>query len=83
MILAGYETTANALAFALYLIAVNKAAESRITAEIDAFGRNRTPTYEDIEGCVTRMYRKITVRAANVAHMHWHWPVGLNKIASS
>ena len=55
MILAGYETTANALAFALYLIAVNKAAESRITAEIDAFGRTRTPTYEDIEGCIPRL----------------------------
>ena len=52
MILAGQETTANALAFTLYLIAAHKAVEARITAEINAFGRGRTPTYDDIERCV-------------------------------
>ena len=50
MILAGYETTANALAFTLYLISANKAAEARITADVDTFGCRRTPTYDDLEG---------------------------------
>jgi len=54
MILAGYETTANALAFALYLLSANKAAEARVAAEVDAFGRGRTPAYDDIEGCAAR-----------------------------
>ena len=53
MILAGYETTANALSFALYLIATNKAAEERVVAEVDAFGRGRTPTYDDLERCAS------------------------------
>jgi cytochrome P450 len=57
MILAGYETTANALAFALYLLAANKAAEARVAAEVDAFGRDRTPAYDDIEGCAARAGR--------------------------
>lgn len=50
MILAGYETTANALAFTLYLISANKATEARITAEVDLFGCGHVPTYDDIEG---------------------------------
>lgn len=35
---AGYETTANALAFAIYLLATHPEAEARMLAEIDAFG---------------------------------------------
>lgn len=50
MILAGYETTANALAFTLYLISAHKEVETRITAEVDMFGCGRAPTYDDIEG---------------------------------
>lgn len=34
-ILAGYETTANALAFAIYLISSNPAAQARVLAEVD------------------------------------------------
>ena len=51
MILAGYETTANALAFAVYLLSTNPAKRDRLLAELDAFGRNRTPTLRDLDRC--------------------------------
>ena len=35
---AGYETTANALSFAIYLLAQNTEAVGKLTAEIDALG---------------------------------------------
>lgn len=38
---AGYETTANALAFAIHSIAANPCVEAKMLAEIDAFGRER------------------------------------------
>ncbi len=38
--LAGHETTAAALAFMVYHIASNPAAEARLLAEVDAFGRD-------------------------------------------
>ena len=48
---AAYETTANSLAFTLYMLArpENKSKVERLTAEVDAFGRNRVPTFEDLD----------------------------------
>ncbi|KAG2434665.1 hypothetical protein HXX76_007558 [Chlamydomonas incerta] len=48
-ILAGYETTANALAFVVYCIATNPDAEAKLLAEIDAvLGPDRLPTEADL-----------------------------------
>ena len=47
-LLAGYETTANALAFATYLLALNPNKEAKMIEEIDAFGRDATPDYDDL-----------------------------------
>jgi cytochrome P450 len=38
MVLAGYETTATTLSFALYLVSLNKAVEKKLLEEVDAFG---------------------------------------------
>ncbi|KAL4438672.1 hypothetical protein ABPG77_006276 [Micractinium sp. CCAP 211/92] len=46
---AGYETTANNLAFTIYCLATNPDKEAKLLAEIDAFGRGRTPTAEDVQ----------------------------------
>ena len=48
---AAYETTANSLAFTLYMLArpENKSKVERLTAEVDAFGRSRVPTFEDLD----------------------------------
>ena len=48
MMMAGYESTANALAFTLYLLALNKDKEARLIAEVDAFGSMDTPCYADM-----------------------------------
>ena len=39
------------MAFTLYMLArpENKSKVERLTAEIDAFGRNRVPTFEDLD----------------------------------
>lgn len=42
-LLAGYETTASALAFTAYYIAQNPDKEAKLLAEIDAFGRDAHP----------------------------------------
>jgi cytochrome P450 len=47
LFLAGHETTANALSWALYLLAKNPAARARLEAEVDALGR--VPSYEDLK----------------------------------
>ncbi|GLC53342.1 hypothetical protein PLESTB_000734000 [Pleodorina starrii] len=48
-ILAGYETTANGLAFAVYCIATNPKVERRLLAEIDeVLGPDRPPTEADL-----------------------------------
>ena len=47
-LLAGYETTANALAFATYLLALNPDKEAKMCEEIDAFGRDSMPGYDDL-----------------------------------
>jgi cytochrome P450 len=51
MVLSAYETTANALAFTLYLLSKpeNAAALARLTAEVDAFGRERTPKFDELD----------------------------------
>ena len=53
-LLAGYETTANALAFATYLLAINPKKEEAMVAEIDAFGAGLTPTYDDLQKVLLR-----------------------------
>jgi cytochrome P450 len=47
LFLAGHETTANALSWALYLLAKNPDARARVEAEVDALGR--MPSYDDLE----------------------------------
>jgi cytochrome P450 len=49
MLLAGYETTANALAFTLYLLAANQNEQLRLCEEVDAFGCDKVPSYDDLE----------------------------------
>ncbi len=46
LFIAGHETTANALAWALYLLAKNPIARERLEAELDALGR--APSYDDL-----------------------------------
>lgn len=38
---AGYETTANALAFAIYCLSTHPEAQARLLAEVDAFGSDK------------------------------------------
>lgn len=47
LFLAGHETTANALSWALYLLAKNPDARARLEAEVDALGR--VPSYDDLK----------------------------------
>jgi cytochrome P450 len=47
--IAGYETTANTLAYTVHLLAQNPDKQERLIAEVDTFGRNRTPTFADLE----------------------------------
>jgi cytochrome P450 len=47
LFLAGHETTANALSWAMYLLARNPAARARLEAEVDALGR--IPSYDDLK----------------------------------
>lgn len=47
LFLAGHETTANALSWALYLLARNPSARARLEAEVDALGR--VPSYDDLK----------------------------------
>lgn len=46
LFLAGHETTANALSWALYLLARHPDARARVEAEVDALGR--VPSYDDL-----------------------------------
>ena len=51
VLLAGFETTANTLAFACYLLArpCNAEKQAALAAEIDAYGRHQEPTFEDLD----------------------------------
>ena len=53
LILAGYETTANALAFTIYLLSSNPAKRDKLLAEVDAFGRARVPALRDLDKCAS------------------------------
>lgn len=48
LFLAGHETTANALAWAWYLLAQNPAIYDRMESEITSHLKGQTPTYEDL-----------------------------------
>ena len=51
MVLSAYETTANSLAFTLYLLskAENREKLDRLCAEVDAFGRDATPKFDELD----------------------------------
>ncbi|EIE26674.1 cytochrome P450 [Coccomyxa subellipsoidea C-169] len=49
LMLAGYETTAAALSFTLYLLAANPDKQQLLVDEVDSFGRDRKPSLEDLE----------------------------------
>lgn len=46
MILAGYETTANTLAYSIYLLSKHTAAQQQLLQEVDAF--KQRPGYDDL-----------------------------------
>jgi cytochrome P450 len=48
LLLAGQETSSNALAWTLYLISQHPEVESRLSAELDAVLGGRTPTFESL-----------------------------------
>jgi cytochrome P450 len=48
IILAGHETTANALSWTWYLLSQNQGVEAKLHEEIDAALEGRTPTFEDV-----------------------------------
>ncbi|GAB4819482.1 hypothetical protein N2152v2_006528 [Parachlorella kessleri] len=48
LIAAGYETSANTLAFTLHLLAHHPEAQAKLLAEVDAFGRDKVPTLDDL-----------------------------------
>jgi cytochrome P450 len=49
LLLAGHETTANALTWTFYLLSQNPAAESRLHEELDEVLGGRLPAFEDLE----------------------------------
>ena len=52
LVMAGHETTSNALTWAWYLISQDAEVEAKMHAEIDAVLGDRIPTYEDVEKLV-------------------------------
>jgi cytochrome P450 len=46
---AGYETTANTLAYCVYNIAAHPEVEARLLAEVDAYGSGRKVQYRDLD----------------------------------
>lgn len=47
-VVAGYETTSTAISYALYELARNPAVQHKLQAEVDAFGRERQPSFDDL-----------------------------------
>ena len=66
-LLAGYETTASALAFTVYHVAANPDKEAKLLAEIDAFGRSRAPTLEDLDQVGNRNMAAAALRTGSPA----------------
>jgi cytochrome P450 len=62
-LLAGYETTASSLAFTVYHVAKNPEAEAKLLAEVDAFGRDRVPTLEDLDQVHAQQHMATTLAA--------------------
>lgn len=53
LLLAGHETTANALSFALHLVATNPAIEEAVGHEVDEVAANRPPSVDQLDRLVT------------------------------
>ena len=50
VLLAGYETTANALSFAIYLLSAHPEKEAKLLAEVDGFSDDDvTLSYDDLQ----------------------------------
>ena len=47
-IIAGYETTSTAISYSLYEIARNPAVQQKLHEEVDAFGQDREPSFDDL-----------------------------------
>jgi cytochrome P450 len=47
-VMAATETATAAMAFAIHLLATHPEAEAKVLAEVDAFGRNATPSFQDL-----------------------------------
>ena len=58
---AGYETTAMAVAFTVYLLTQNKNVEAELLREIDTLGRDVEPTLSNLENW---KYSKVTTGAS-------------------
>ncbi len=48
MMPAGYETTSTAISYALYEIAHNPLVQQKLQEEVDMFGCNREPSFDDL-----------------------------------
>jgi cytochrome P450 len=70
VIIAGYETTSNALAWVIYQLATHEETQRRVRAEVDAVLGGRRPTFADLSALeYTRMVVDETVRLCTPA---WH-----------
>jgi len=81
IILAGHETTANALAWTWYLLARHPQAEARLHAELNQALGGRTPSYADLaELKWTRMVIEETMRLYPPAHTIARSAIGADSI---
>lgn len=48
-LLAGFDTSSSALAFTVYHVARTPGVEEKVLAEVDRFGRDAVPTYDDLD----------------------------------
>ena len=65
LFVAGYETTANALAWTLYLLSKNPDAQTQLVAEIDTVLQGRTPRLEDLRQLT---YTEMVIRESMRIH---------------
>jgi cytochrome P450 len=74
--MAGHETTAQALAWAWYLLSLHPEAEAKLHEELDAVLEGRTPRYEDlVDLSYTRMVIEEAMRLYPPAHTMAREPV--------